>query len=282
MRLLKRWWAGLLCFLALSGCNKEQPLNPAYDQNFVVQGILVAGKRIDRVHIYEWIPYADGLSSDSLKGIENAEIMISTHDQDIQLEPIPGCPGYYHDRQHRFNVSPGDSLYLRVNAKGTTVHSRTVVPPVPEIEQGPDTLRFAGESLSWYDEKNQSVLRWSGSYDPWGLYYVVITPHGRDKLPWYGAHYSSPLPYEGDSFYERWSFDSYAITLKHLDYRGRYTAYVYRVNREYALMDDPLLRVWQEVTKAPGNIENGYGLFTAVSMDSLDFVVEYFAEQNDH
>ena len=277
MSIFKRWLAGSMCFLALSGCNTEQALNPDYDQNFVVQSILVAGKRIDHVHVYELMPYSDGLSGDSLKGIENAEIMISKHDQEIRLDPIPGRPGYYHDRQHRFNVSPGDSLYLAVTAMGTTVYSRTVVPPVPEIEQGPDTLRFAGEHLSWDDKENQSVLRWSGSFDPQGLYYVVIAPHGKDKLPWYDR-FSRPLPYQGDSFYERWSFDSYTITLKNLDYRGRYTAYVYRVNKEYALVDDPLQRDWQGVTKAPGNIENGYGIFTAVSMDSLDFVVEYIPE----
>ncbi len=260
----------LLFFLSLSsiiGCTDETDLSSTGTP--VVSAYLYNGQAIDSLRVTLSLPYNGG---GELQYLDNLEIMIVGPETSKTLSPIGD--GYYSSDDFVF---VGDSEYdLSFNYQGETITAHTFVPShraatISDSEIERTKVEVGGGFGGGFG--NQDIdnieVAWS---NPEGDYYFVLVEHIDPDVELINERFAARPPRLFRS--EPEVTNVHLINgLRDIQYFGRHRVIVYRLNPEYAALYETIGSSSLSIESPPNNIENGLGIFTGISTDTLYFEV---------
>lgn len=263
----------LIAFLL--SCVKE---SQAYldSTSAVVSGYLYAGHRIDSILISESNSYSgDGV----FRTIDDLEVLINDGGQDYRLDFIGN--GYYQSKQIEVISDKEYSISFRWN--GADIKASTHI-PLANHAQISDSIIYreqitgnGGFGPGSFERPDPIEVSWDNTD---GDYYFVLVENMEDSAE-YIFTFLEELIEQGDSI-RRPSFrsrpeivDFYGIdSFNDIQQFGRYRVVVYRLNSEYAALYEQLGSSSISISSPPTNVDNGLGIFTGISTDTVYFEVK--------
>ena len=262
---------GLVLLLIINACTEESSVI-VDTKTAVVEAYLFAGQRVDAVRISQ--SYAYARENADLITLNELDVQISdgqeTYDLDHSTEGIYQNPD--------FIPQSGATYVLTFDHNGKTVRSETYVPQKRTISISKASVRL--EKITDINDLinsgfggNQDAIEvvWDNSE---GDYYYVVIENIEDN-PEFVNDLLAEFQANGNArrFFqitEPEISDFYAINaLRDLTQFGTYRIIVYRVNPEYAALYETSGTSSVSIATPPSNIENGLGIFTGVSSDTV-------------
>jgi len=248
--------------LSMVSCSKMdvQLSNP---NKAVVKGFLIAGKPVS-VSITKQIAY--GSTDTTSHPIENLEVII----YNSKSTPYPlvyTTKGIY--KSDVLIPVAGETYTLKFAYNGKELSGSTTVPAKPVGFNG--TTYISVEPISsetWPPSMSRAEYSWTNTTK--GYYLMVvesITPNATqindptkyNALP---AFKSSPTRGDMQNFMGRMFY-----------YYGMHNVILYSINQEYVDLYEDTGNSSQNITNPPGNITNGFGIFTSINADTLKLKV---------
>jgi len=261
----------LIILLLLNACTEESSVI-VDTKTAVVEAYLFAGQPADSVRIIQSYSYVR--ENTDLITLNDLEVQISDGQQTYNLDH--SAEGIYQNPD--FIPQSGATYVLTFDHNGETVRSETYVPQKRTISISKASVRL--EKITDINDLinsgfggNQDAIEvvWDNSE---GDYYYVVIENIEDN-PEFVNDLLAEFQSNGNAlrFFqitEPEISDFYAIsTLRDLTQFGTYRIIVYRVNPEYAALYETSGTSSVSIATPPSNIENGLGIFTGVSSDTV-------------
>jgi len=258
-----------LCFgfaaLMMSASCKKENNNNANSVNLpVVQAYLIPGSPIT-VKLYQ----QKALSDTALYGppITGQQVYISDGSTKILLTESPA--GTYTSNNNSFLVT-GNTYTLQFNYLGNAVSASTVMPPKPlNFATSYGTINISstttGPNTTIYDR-----LSWDNP-DSLNNVLVFLNPDEKDfPLNNFGLSFR---PFNFTINTNRSSY--YNLTQNIFPYYGPYQIILFNVNQEFidVLNSNTKSATSSNLVNIPTNINNGFGVFTAMQTDTVSLNV---------
>jgi hypothetical protein len=262
--------AAISVMVLLTGCSNTG-LNPQDVQIAVVDAYLFANESVDDIRLSSLIPYD---SEDTLaKPINDADVTIK-QDSRVYRLAASGDSGLYMYPDSDLTIEESKTYEIEFNYYGKTISAKTTVPPKPRgVSISADTFYIDEDSIgpgSFRDTTNWEYITWENEDNDY--FYMVIenveenpVSIDRDTTFFRGFRFMS-APTRSDSYRI-----NPMITFKQY---GRHRAKIYRVNQEYADLYESREQDSRNLNEPATNINNGLGVFTAATCDSVFFEVQ--------
>jgi hypothetical protein len=254
----------IVALFLFEGCDTGSEI--AFDTDtVVVNGYLFGGENIDSFRITKSNSYSETI--DSLETFDNLEVSISDGNQTFLLASIGN--GYY---QNLNQIIENEKTYeLSFDYNGKNIYSTTYVPAQKEVSISANSIAVEKIELGTmpsFTATDPIQLTWDNSENDY--YYVVI--ENIESEPEYinerQATQARPRPFVFIT--EPSVMNSYNIdTRRDVEQFGTHQIVVFRVNPEYAALYATADATSSSIVEPPTNIENGLGIFTGVSSDTL-------------
>lgn len=265
-----------LLFIAFCSISCEQEsIEDIESKTAVVEGYLHAGQPVDSIFITQTFSYAQ--TDTNLKTLDNLEVDLIKGDQSYPIFPMGN--GLY--QNEAVIIEAGESYTLEFGWQGTSVSATTYIPELKEVEISTEEVEmekiefnggFPGGGFPGMDAIDPIDIRWEnieGDY-----YYVVIKNIEPD--PEYVNEIIAQFD-DDNGGRRRFTFisapeitDVYSINPRRtLIQYGTHQIIVYRVNPEYAALYETSGNSTLSLVQPPTNVENGLGLLTGVSSDTV-------------
>ena len=265
-----------ICVSLLFGCGElDQPNN----NHFVIEGFITADFGVDDIKVKETIAINDSIQNIP---ITNAIVTISSSEERVGLLYNPVTEKYF-DPVGDFKIEVGGNYTIEVEVDGTLAKATTNVPDKPTglmlskshliIPQL--TLNFdLREQIERLFREEYAVLTWDEQ--PGKSYFVVIETQEKvidpilpDGVPEEAIEFISSFRFISEPS-ETAAFVIFGVALETY---GKHVAKVYSVNQEFLDLFNSAAQDSRDLNEPPSNIINGLGLFSAFSVDSLEFTV---------
>ena len=245
----------------LSACTKQS--NDSLSTTLpVIQSYLVPGQPII-VKLYNQKDLTDTATYGT--PITGVTIYLSNGTQKVQLSE--SSTGTYTYADQTF-LATGKTYSLQFNYQGNSVSASTVMPtkPLNFVSQYssitiPVSPGIAGASV---------VLNRFAWSNPDSLNHVLVLKGINASIPVVSFGGTRPVNLQYNT--NRASF--YNVTAASFNYHGSYQIILFRVNQEYInFLNNNTRTSSQDLLQIPTNIVNGFGIFTAMQADTLNFQV---------
>lgn len=247
-------------------------------QTAVVQGYLYAGQPVDSLRITQ--SYAYIRQDSTLLTLDDLQIQISDGTNTYPL--LSTGEGYY--MQPDLVIASGKNYTLQFNWNNQTVSAQTYVPEQREAEVSAAEVYMtkitsgSGFNPGNLENTDPVEITWE---NPEGEYYYVVIKN-LEESPEYINDFLAEREQNFPGGFRRFIFigrpqisSRYTIDpRRELTQFGRYAVIVYRVNPEYAALYAVSGSSSQSITQPPTNVDNGLGIFTGVSSDTVYFEVK--------
>lgn len=266
MRQIKLSIAGLTLLLGVVACESEDPLSQSGYSKPVVEAFISAEADTIQVNITEMIPYL-GEEGDTLaKPISNLEVfLVKGGEKYIMMEKSEGR-GVYYILPGTINLEEGDSLSLESTVEGLSLSGSTWIPPKPtSVKISDDVIYYEVGNPRGMLNASNLIVSWDNPSD--GFFYVSMKNIEVNPEPINEMFEDAPIRSQAPPS----QADQFEIRFRNLMHFGTYQVILYQVNQEFAnLFDNPTMNS-VNITEPPTNIENGLGIFTGISADTLYF-----------
>ncbi len=260
----------------LSGCfSTELEFEEQY--LIVVEAYIYAGTNLTNINLTSMISF--GNDSTGGEGIEDALVTLGKDSRIWLLQHNPDSAGNYIPEQD-ITVEPGDTFSLMIEAGGMMLQSSTVVPDLPpEINLSASSIYIPKvdnpRDQGQIDFPDPIELTWD---NPDKRYYYFrienierdpesIMPDPPDDMPFAKGGFAFQMVTRPVND------DLYRITTRELTHFGTHRLIVYSVNQEYVNLFETQEQDTRKLNEPFTNIENGLGIFTSFSSDTLFFEV---------
>ena len=266
----------LLSVLLLSACEEDTYIS-ATKGTPVLQGYLHGGQAVDSIRVSLSNSY-DGNDS-TLQTLDNLEIEFSDGIETHLLESIGS--GYYGLPSLR--VEYGKTYGLSFLYEESTISASTYIPQKKEIKLSSNSIQmqqitggggFGGGGLANVDPIE---LSWD---NPEGDYYFVLIQNLEEEPEYINLLLQQLLEEDEDNprftrITEPSITDFHSIDpRRELQQFGTHRVIVFRVNPEYAALYESSGSSSVSLAQPPTNVNNGLGIFSGLSGDTLLFEVE--------
>ncbi len=253
--------------LLIQACTDDTPLISDQDL-IVVWAYLYNGEQAVRIKLTSTLPL--DADTTAVPPINDAQVALLQSGQRYNFEPAGGDSGHYCYPGDDLAFSAGDQFEIEVWHNDQVVTASTVIPPVPEeIDVNSSTMTVPNfgdieSMMEWRDsEDNEVVVTWVNDADNW--YYVTIVNVDPNPVA---------IDNEFGKFVQEFIFppindDEYRIRMPSITHLGRHKITVYRVNQEYVDLYESQEQDSRDLNEPLTNVENGLGIFTAFSSDSV-------------
>lgn len=268
MRLIKLSIAGLISLLGLVACESEDPLAQSGFSKPVVEAFISAEADTIRVYISKMIPYLREEEDTVAKPITGLEVFLVKQDERFLLTEQAGETGIYYTLRDAIDLEEGDSLSFESEVDNLPLSASTWIPPKPESVKISDNVMYyeVGTPGSMLNAPSL-IVSWDNPTD--GFYYISMKNIEANPEPVNEMVADAPVRSQAPPS----QADQFEIRLRNVMYFGRYRVILYHVNQEFAnLFDNPSMNS-VNISEPPTNIENGLGIFTAYSADTVFFEV---------
>ena len=266
----------LVFSLLIAACTQQNNL-ALETETPVVQAYLFAGQPVDSISIQQSFSYTR--ANTDLTALDDLALQISDGREIFSLTHNGG--GIYQNRE--LLPKSGQNYTLTFEYNGTTVSSETFIPQkravtitktTVELEKITTTGGFGGFGGGAAQETIE--ITWDNAE---GDYYYVVIENIEDNPEFVNDFFAE---FEANGFSRRlFQITEPRITDFHpinsrrdLTQFGTYQIIVYRVNPEYAALYETAGSSSVTIAEPPSNIENGLGIFTGVSSDTIYLEVE--------
>jgi len=253
----------LFLFALLVGCtddeyNEENDLS----NKLVIEAYVYADEPVDHVKVSR--VHDEGQAAPV--PLSTANVRITQDDNEFQLIPHPQDAGTY--IQEDTTIAPsgsGGPLELKITQDGFTHLSET---SMPSLIQG---LSISSDVVDVIPGDTTSVvatINWDATENAPG-YCIFIRNIGEDATPISGY---TPENSAQNPFVIVNHTNQVELQGAHFSHFGTYEVYVTAVNQEYInIYSNPSET---NLSTAPSNIDNGWGVFTAFNGQTLTFTVQ--------
>ena len=249
--------------LAWLACEK-QSIEFIESETAVVEAYIHAGKPVDSIRITQSFSYAQ--IDTNIITLDDLEIILSDFTSEYLLDPIGD--GFY---QNLAVIIRQDKSYrLQFSWNGEIISAQTYIPlkkeaqlstSVIELAKIPLGTRGGGISIEAIE------VTWDNAEGDY--YYVVI--ENLESTPEYVNENFALTGGPNRSLFvtEPQINDFYRITQREITQYGSHRIIVFRVNPEYAALYESAGNSTLSLEQPPTNIENGLGIFTGATSDTL-------------
>lgn len=267
--------------ILFTACEQLQ-LEDFESKTAVIEGFLYAGKSADSIKVSQ--SYSYGQLDTNVITLDNLSIFLSDGDYEYPLNPLGN--GIYSNED--LVIRNGITYDISFSWNGETISAETYIPEMKKatissevIEMEKITSGFGGGfgggpgggfggGLSTQIEPVE--ITWDNTE---GDYYYVVLKNIEDD-PEYINELIRDFDFGNGGFRrsllisEPQTTDFYAIDpRRELTQYGTYEIILFRVNPEYAALYESSGNTSLSLEQPPTNVENGLGIFTGVSTDTL-------------
>jgi hypothetical protein len=264
----------LAAFIFCQSCsnNNKELIVP---ESAVIAGYLYSGNPVDSIRITQTNSYTgDGI----FRTIDDLGVILNDGETDYFLDYIGD--GYYEAGD--LIIKSGRSYHISFEWQGKEISATTYIPQ-PKAAEISDTIVYreqigssGGFRPGVFEQQDAIEITWDNTD---GNYYFVLVENTEDSAD-YIFTFLQELIEQGDTI-RRPSFrsrpeiiDFYSVdTFRDLQQFGLHRVVVYRLNPEYAALYEQVGNSSINITAPPTNVENGLGIFTGISTDTLYFEV---------
>lgn len=254
----------IVIIILLYACSDEQSINL---DKVIVEGYLYANQPVKDIRISKMLPYG---SKSHFDPIPDAAVYILHNDQYYKLTPKNGQTGRYYDATEQLIVKNGEQYKLIMNYKNNNITSTTKV-PLAIKKLTINYKQFIVDSLQ-FNSANQLVITWKGNENDYYFSSIECVEKKPEKISRESSHGDNAVADFNDRAYPTLEHFIY-ISERDVQYYGRHKITLFSVLPEYAELYDLSIQQVKEIRTNGGNINNGYGIFTAINRDSLFFEV---------
>ncbi len=263
----------LLSIFLFYSC-EQQSIETIETKTAVVEGFLHANHYIDSLEITQTFSYNQ--LEDVLISLDDLEVTLSDFSNEYSLTSIGN--GFY---QNTDVIIENDKSYrIAFVWEGEMVSAETYIPLKKEAQLSTETVDIEKIELATMGggpppqggtETDPIEITWDNSE---GDYYYIVIENLEEDPEYVNANLEASLA-NGDR--PRFIFitepqitDFYAIDARReLTQYGLHQIIVYRVNPEYAALYESSGNSTLSLEQPPTNVNNGLGIFTGVSSDTL-------------
>jgi hypothetical protein len=258
-----------ISFLITFTSCEEESISTLETKTPIVAGYIFGGQTIDSIRVTQSNSYAGNDST--LITLDDLNVKISDGATTFELTNIEG--GYYQNLEVIIEFEQSYTIEFEHN--NDVVFAETYVPQKREAsiqtnEISMEKIEFTGgipTSLPTFPDPVE--VSWENSE---GDYYYVVVQNIEDNPEYVNSRLEDP-----DFDNQRFTFTSepqimgsYTIDpRREIQQFGTHQVIVFRVNPEYAALYETSGNSSLSLAQPPTNIENGLGVFTGVSSDTL-------------
>ena len=261
-----------ILLLPLTGCfDTELVFEDQY--RVVVEAYLYVGKPTTSFNLTGMISF--GNDSTGGEPVTGAMMVLEHGATSWYLPHNPASPGNYFLDQ-KLSLAPGDTCKLTVELDDETLTAFTVVPDNPPAVSMSTSSLIIPSAEDMFEYRNMEMpdpveLTWE---NPDLKHYFLridniessadrIMPDPPEDMP------ERPGGFLFQMITRPISDDHYYISSRDLTYYGTHRIIIFSVNEEYVSLYHTLDQDSRELNEPFSNIENGLGIFTAFSSDTL-------------
>jgi hypothetical protein len=245
----------LVLVIAISSCKKVTPTT-AGDRPVVI-GYLLANHPL-MVKVYQQKAFNDTAAYGPLVG--GLQLQISNGQQTVSLTETKTGNYTYSDSTF---LQTGKTYTLQFTYTSIAVSATTTI-PAKTSGYTASTTAFARLSVATPDQYAATAVRFSWN-NPDSLYHVLVFKND-DANTYASAGGNLPSNFSIDVK----KVETYDVTYRPFKYAGFYNVILFTVNKEYSdILTTNTNTSSQNLTNPPGNIQNGYGIFTGMQADTI-------------
>ncbi len=259
----------LFLLLGMIGCDTENPLEQYAYSKPVVEAFISAESDTVAINITEMIPYLSEEGDTVANPLTGLSVYLIIQDERYLLTELAGETGTYYALNTSIDLAEGDSLSFESEVGDLPISGSTWIPPKPE------SVKISNNVMYYEVGTPGSMMNAPSLYVSWdnpdgGFYYVSMMNIEADPEPVNENIADAPIRSQAPPS----QADQFEIRLRNIMYFGTHQVILYHVNQEFAnLFDNPTMNS-VNISEPPTNIENGLGIFSGISADTLYFEVK--------
>ena len=274
----------ILLMLCTTTCNKK-PTSPELKEEIIINGYLYVGSGIDTVYISKSLNIESAYSNKA-SAVSTDSVFITVENKTFQLLEYENKPGAYYLPPDSLIITPGTRYHLKVQIGKKIIRASTIAPQQIQITS-------INTDTSYYPypdpiKSNQFKISWSKSEFAAGYQIAVIAKPPYDLVD-FGmeqlveehlktADYDTMEAFPPVNNFPVSMFET-SIDLMWIAfcYYGDYTIKIYAADQNlWDLTTSAVVYVKQssEYEQPTCHIDGGYGIFAAVSVDSVNVYVK--------
>ena len=245
----------------ISACQKELMEQELTSDVAVIDAYLIAGTNEVSVKVTTLMPFTEDGDANQAP-IEN--LSVSVQRDGVSYDLVETANGVY--SYSGLEILPGDSFTLNTAYNGRPITASTTVPSIP--------VGFSLSENTMYLERIEDGEVGQAFFDPleisWtgdGHYFLTIEYLESSQDLINGNFADVELPNAKTT--QILNGTGYNLGFRDLFFFGTYRIALHHVNEEYAHLFENINQSTQNLTNPISNIENGWGVFTSYSSDTL-------------
>lgn len=269
MRLIKTNISALIMILGMLACQTEDPLEQFGITKPVVESFISAEADTVMINITEMIPYLNEEGDTVANPLTGLSVFLIKEDEHFLLTEQSGETGKYYILSKTINLTEGDSLSFESEVGDLLISASTWIPTKPASVKTSDEAMYyeVGNPMSMMNAPSL-IVSWDNPKN--GFYYVSMINIESDPEPVNENIENAPARSEAPPS----QADQFEIRLRNIRHFGTHQVILYHVNQEFAnLFDNPTMNS-VNISEPPTNIENGLGIFSGISADTVYFEVK--------
>ncbi|HPG07145.1 MAG: DUF4249 family protein [Saprospiraceae bacterium] len=256
--------------LLLIQCTRDD-ITTLDTQTPVIEGYLIAGAPLDSVRIT--LSYSYARADTNLITLDDLPVRVYSGDRETMLIPIGS--GYYQDTT--FIIEATHSYNIEFEWNGETIRAQTYVPEMKTAVISQDEIAVQQIAAGSFPnpgsiEVDPVEVTWDNTE---GDYYYVVIENTAEDPEYINERFAEFENGNGGPGRFRMISrpqitDFYAINaFRDLTQFGLHRVVIFRVNPEYAALYELSSTSTQNITQPPTNVENGLGIWTGISSDTV-------------
>ena len=253
---------------SFSSC-KEETISDIETETVVVQSYLYASYPVDSFRVTQSISYTS--TSDEIITLDDLTISLNDGTNTYFLEPMGS--GYY--KNSDLIISEGKNYFMEFEKNNNTITASTYIPEKREISISTTSISVEKVSVGVMMPPTQTdpiTISWD---NPEGDYYYVLVENIESDPEYINDNFATGN--RGDRRFltePTVSAEHNVDTRRDIQFFGTYQVVVYRVNPEYAALYSTAESTSSSIVEPSSNIENGLGIMTGISTDTIHFEVK--------
>lgn len=252
----------LFSLIGASSCQKLD-LQTSNPDRIVVKGYLFAGHPAS-INIIKQLIYQS--TDTSTHPVENLDVMITDSKNNTYHLAYQGG-GLY--KSEKLIVTEGETYTLNFSYNEKMISAVTTVPEKPQSFKGTSGLQVKPiGSETFPPTHSQAEYSWSNTKN--GYFLLVVENIEANPTP-----INDTTKYKAFPAFRQSPTQGSSSTLmgRAFYYYGNHNVILYAINKEYVDLYEDTGNTSQNITNPPGNIVNGFGVFTAINADTLKLSV---------
>ncbi len=256
-----------IVIIFFSSC-EETTLEDFETESMVIESYLFAGNAVDSFRVTQSISYSS--TSDEIITLDDLTISLEDGADTYFLESIGD--GYY--KNFDLIISAGKNYTMEFQKDNTTISASTYIPEQREIVISTTSISVEKVEAGIMMPPTQTdpiTISWENDE---GDYYYVLVENIESDPEYINDNFAT------GNFGDRKFITEPTISSEHnvdtrrdIQYFGTYQVVVYRVNPEYAALYSTAESTSSSIVEPSTNIENGLGIMTGISTDTIYFEV---------